>query len=365
MSLKVGIVGLPNVGKSTIFNALTKSSVSSENFPFCTIDPNHGVVPIPDKRLNQITTYIKTEKIIPTVVEFVDIAGLVKGASAGEGLGNTFLSHIRDVDAIIHVVRCFEDNNITHVEGNVDPIRDLEIINTELIIKDLDTLEKRIKKIERQAKSKIKDALEEYNCLIKIQNKLNNNESINKNEFGKNDLKTLKSLALLTLKPMMYLANISEDNLMDENNKILNSFQEYCLLNSLSLVSLCGDIEMQIAIMSDEDQKIFCDEYKLDEPGLNMMIRGAYNLLNLETYFTAGPKEVRAWTIKKNTKAPQGAGVIHTDFERGFIKAEVYHIDDLINYQSESKIKTAGKIRQEGKEYIIQDGDIILFKFNV
>ena len=365
MSLKVGIVGLPNVGKSTIFNALTKSNVSSENFPFCTIDPNHGVVPIPDKRLNQITTYIKTEKIIPTVVEFVDIAGLVKGASAGEGLGNTFLSHIRDVDAIIHVVRCFEDNNITHVEGNVDPIRDLEIINTELIIKDLDTLEKRIKKIERQAKSKIKDALEEYNCLIKIQNKLNNNECINKNEFGKNDLKTLKSLALLTLKPMMYLANISEDNLMDENNKILNSFQEYCLLNSLSLVSLCGDIEMQIAIMSDEDQKIFCDEYKLDEPGLNMMIRGAYNLLNLETYFTAGPKEVRAWTIKKNTKAPQGAGVIHTDFERGFIKAEVYHIDDLINYQSESKIKTAGKIRQEGKEYIIQDGDIILFKFNV
>ena len=365
MSLKVGIVGLPNVGKSTIFNALTKSNVSSENFPFCTIDPNHGVVPIPDKRLNQITTYIKTEKIIPTVVEFVDIAGLVKGASAGEGLGNTFLSHIRDVDAIIHVVRCFEDNNITHVEGNVDPIRDLEIINTELIIKDLDILEKRIKKIERQAKSKIKDALEEYNCLIKIQNKLNNNECINKNEFGKNDLKTLKSLALLTLKPMMYLANISEDNLMDENNKILNSFQEYCLLNSLSLVSLCGDIEMQIAIMSDEDQKIFCDEYKLDEPGLNMMIRGAYNLLNLETYFTAGPKEVRAWTIKKNTKAPQGAGVIHTDFERGFIKAEVYHIDDLINYQSESKIKTAGKIRQEGKEYIIQDGDIILFKFNV
>ena len=365
MSLKVGIVGLPNVGKSTIFNALTKSNVSSENFPFCTIDPNHGVVPIPDKRLNQITSYIKTEKIIPTVVEFVDIAGLVKGASAGEGLGNTFLSHIRDVDAIIHVVRCFEDNNITHVEGNVDPVRDLEIINTELIIKDLDTLEKRIKKIERQAKSKIKEAVEEYNCLIKIQERLNRNDPINKNEFGKSDLKTLKSLSLLTLKPMMYLANISENNLIGNNNIVFNAFKEYCALKNLSLVSLCGDIEMQIAVMSDEDQKIFCDEYGLDEPGLNKMIRGAYKLLNLETYFTAGPKEVRAWTIKKNSKAPKGAGVIHTDFERGFIKAEVYHIEDLITYKSEVAIKTAGKIRQEGKEYIIQDGDIILFKFNV
>ncbi len=365
MSLKVGIVGLPNVGKSTIFNALTKSNVSSENFPFCTIDPNHGVVPIPDKRLNQITSYIKTEKIIPTVVEFVDIAGLVKGASAGEGLGNTFLSHIRDVDAIIHVVRCFEDNNITHVEGNVDPVRDLEIINTELIIKDLDTLEKRIKKIERQAKSKIKEAVEEYNCLIKIQERLNRNDPINKNEFRKSDLKTLKSLSLLTLKPMMYLANISENNLIGNNNIVFNAFKEYCALKNLSLVSLCGDIEMQIAVMSDEDQKIFCNEYGLDEPGLNKMIRGAYKLLNLETYFTAGPKEVRAWTIKKNSKAPKGAGVIHTDFERGFIKAEVYHIEDLITYKSEVAIKTAGKIRQEGKEYIIQDGDIILFKFNV
>ena len=365
MSLKVGIIGLPNVGKSTIFNALTKSSIPSENYPFCTIEPNVGIVQVPDNRLNDIINIVNPENNISAIIEFVDIAGLVKGASQGEGLGNKFLSHIRNVDALVHVVRCFNDDNITHVEGNLDPIRDIETVETELLIKDIESVEKRIKRVSKMAKGNNNEAKIELQFFTDLLEEFNNGilaskiDSIDNIDLFKHDL-----FQLLTYKPIIYLANIDEGSLTDisvNHNlaKLRNQHGEDNILH------LCGKIEMEISEMEDDDKELFLSEYNLSEPGLNRLILKGYELLGLETFFTAGEKEVKAWTIKKGFSAPQAAGVIHTDFERGFIKAEVYTYDDLIKFQSESKIKEQGKLRQEGKDYIVQDGDIIFFKFNV
>ena len=365
MSLSVGIIGLPNVGKSTIFNALTEAKVASENYPFCTIDPNHGIVQVPDKRIEQINSYIETEKIIYNSIEFVDIAGLVKGASTGEGLGNKFLSQIRNVDAIIHVVRCFDSKDITHVDGNVNPVRDIETINTELILKDIESIDKRINNVTKIAKSGDKNAKTELNLLNKINNHLNEGDLIINLKLTEEEKVMLKSFALLTSKPMIFVANISDHDLANENNNHSKALLEYATSKNKTVVELSGSIEMEIAGIDKEDQLEFLKEYGLEESGLNKMIRSAYKILNLETFFTAGPKEIRAWSIPKGASAPNAAGVIHTDFERGFIKAEVYNIEDLIEYKNEENIKSAGKLRQEGKDYIVNDGDIIFFKFNV
>ena len=365
MSLSVGIIGLPNVGKSTIFNALTEAKVASENYPFCTIDPNHGIVQVPDNRIEQINSYIETEKIIYNSIEFVDIAGLVKGASTGEGLGNKFLSQIRNVDAIIHVVRCFESKDITHVDGNVNPVRDIETINTELILKDIESIDKRINNVTKIAKSGDKNAKTELDLLNKINNHLNEGDLIINLELTDEEKVMLKSFALLTSKPMIFVANISDNDLMNENNNHSKALLEYATSKNKTVVELSGSIEMEIAGIDKEDQLEFLKEYGLEESGLNKMIRSAYKILNLETFFTAGPKEIRAWSIPKGASAPNAAGVIHTDFERGFIKAEVYNIEDLIEFKNEENIKSAGKLRQEGKDYIVNDGDIIFFKFNV
>ena len=364
MSLSVGIIGLPNVGKSTIFNALTEAKVASENYPFCTIDPNHGIVQVPDKRIEQINSYIETEKIIYNSIEFVDIAGLVKGASTGEGLGNKFLSQIRNVDAIIHVVRCFDSKDITHVDGNINPVRDIETINTELILKDIESIDKRINNVAKIAKSGDKNAKTELDLLSKINNHLNEGDLIINLELNDEEKVMLKSFALLTSKPMIFVANISDNDLINKNNHS-KALLEYATLKNKTVVELSGSIEMEIAGIDKEDQLEFLKEYGLEESGLNRMIRSAYNILNLETFFTAGPKEIRAWSIPKGASAPNAAGVIHTDFERGFIKAEVYNIEDLIEFKNEENIKSAGKLRQEGKDYIVNDGDIIFFKFNV
>ena len=365
MSLSVGIIGLPNVGKSTIFNALTEAKVASENYPFCTIDPNHGIVQVPDKRIEQINSYIETEKIIYNSIEFVDIAGLVKGASTGEGLGNKFLSQIRNVDAIIHVVRCFDSKDITHVDGNVNPVRDIETINTELILKDIESIDKRINNVTKIAKSGDKNAKTELNLLNKINNHLNEGDLIINLKLTEEEKVMLKSFALLTSKPMIFVANISDHDLANENNNHSKALLEYATSKNKTVVELSGSIEMEIAGIDKEDQLEFLKEYGLEESGLNKMIRSAYKILNLETFFTAGPKEIRAWSIPKGASAPNAAGVIHTDFERGFIKAEVYNIDDLIEFKNEESIKSAGRLRQEGKDYVVNDGDIIFFKFNV
>ena len=361
MSLRIGIVGLPNVGKSTLFNALTKSGIEAENYPFCTIDPNIGIVEVPDKRLTEIDGLINSKKIIKTAIEFVDIAGLVKGASQGEGLGNKFLSNIRNVDAIIHVVRCYENENVTHVEGNIDPKRDIEIIETELILKDLETVTKRIEKIKRDVKAGRK--LEENKLLENLLNHLNNGNNLNQLDI-ENEL--MKELNLLTDKPILFVVNVSEDDIIQtEHTEQLIKLHEYLNSRNENYINICSSLEQEISNLEEEEQKEYLKEFGVEEPVLNSLIRKAYNMLSLHTFFTAGPQEIRAWTIKLNDTAYDAAGKIHTDFQKGFIKAEVYHFSDLVKYKDELAVKEAGLIKQEGKEYIVKDGDIMLFKFNV
>ena len=361
MSLRIGIVGLPNVGKSTLFNALTKSGIEAENYPFCTIDPNIGIVEVPDNRLIEIDSVINSQKIINTAIEFVDIAGLVKGASQGEGLGNKFLSNIRNVDAIIHVVRCYENENVTHVEGSINPKRDIEIIETELILKDIETVSKRLEKIKREVKAGRKK--EENELLENLLSHLNDGKNLN---TLNNDHELMKELNLLTDKPILFVINVSEEDIIDgTNNTALNLLHEYLNSRNENFVNICSSLEQEIAGLEDIEQKEYLEEFGLKEPALNSLIRKAYKMLSLHTFFTAGPQEIRAWTIQINDNAFDAAGKIHTDFQKGFIKAEVYHYLDLLKYKSELSVKEAGLIKQEGKEYIVKDGDIMLFKFNV
>lgn len=366
MGLKTGIVGLPNVGKSTLFNALTASKAEAANYPFCTIDPNVGVVTVPDPRLEEISRFVKPQNQVPTVIEFVDIAGIVTGASQGEGLGNKFLSNIRETDAILHVVRCFADDNVVHVSGSVDPLRDIDVINTELMLADLESVEKRFKKIEKMAQSS-KDAKvkSEFSIVKKIYDALKDGQPARTVVPTEDELPTWKDLQLLTTKPVLYVCNVSEDEFLAGKSEHAAKVAERARTeNNLSL-QICSQMEAEISQLEPSERGEFLSSMGIKEPGLNRLIREAYALLDLITYFTAGEKEVRAWTIRKGTKAPQAAGVIHTDFERGFIRAETYHCEDLFQFKSESAVKEAGKYRSEGKEYVVRDGDIMLFRFNV
>lgn len=367
MSLTAGIVGLPNVGKSTLFNAITKSSVEAANYPFATIDPNVGVVEVPDIRMDKIIELVQPKKSIPTTFEFTDIAGLVKGASNGEGLGNQFLANIREVDAICHVVRCFDSEHIEHVEGSVSPRRDIETINFELIISDLDQIDKRLARIEKKAvQTKDKEALYEVSVLKKVRETLALDKRAIFCDLDSTELEVVKHFRLLTMKPMIYVANMSEEEISTyENNKYYQEVLEVAKEEDTLVVAISANIESEIAQLDAEDQLMFLEEIGLEESGLDALIKVAYNLLGLQTYFTAGVQEVRAWTFKTGMKAPQCAGIIHTDFERGFIKAEVMSYDDLITYQSEQAVKENGRLRIEGKEYIMKDGDIVHFRFNV
>ena len=361
--MKCGIVGLPNVGKSTLFNAITKSGIEAENYPFCTIEPNSGIVEVPDTRLNELAKIVHPEKIQPAIVEFVDIAGLVAGASKGEGLGNKFLANIRETNAILHVVRCFEDDNIVHVDGKINPISDIETINTELILADIESLSKSIEKEKKKSKSGDKESIKKVSLFESVLNHLDQGKLLRDMSLNTDDLKILYPLFLITLKPVMYVANVNEDGF--ENNQHLENVIEYAKNHGSKCIPICAKIESEIADLTDEEKQLFLSELNVTEPGLNLIIRETYSLLNLQTYFTAGVKEVRAWTIKTGYTAPESAGVIHTDFQRGFIKAEVIAFEDYIKFGGELKSKEAGKQRLEGKDYIVKDGDVIHFKFNV
>jgi GTP-binding protein YchF len=364
MALKCGIVGLPNVGKSTLFNCLSNAKAQSANYPFCTIEPNIGTISVPDTRLEKLEELVKPEKVIPTTMEIVDIAGLVKGASKGEGLGNQFLANIRETDAIIHVLRCFEDGNIVHVDGSVDPVRDKEVIDVELQLKDLESIDKRISTISRQVKSGDKDLVKEHDLALRIKSTLEAGNSIRSMDFDEREDEIVKSFQLITSKPVMYLCNVDESSVKD-GNKHVAAVKEAVKNEDAEVLVIGAAIEADIIELDTYDERqMFLDELGLEEVGVNRLIRSAYALLNLDTYFTAGKKEVRAWTIHKGSKAPQAAGVIHTDFEKGFIRAEVMKYNDFVTLGSESAVKDAGKFRVEGKEYEVEDGDVMHFLFN-
>lgn len=366
MALTAGIVGLPNVGKSTLFNAITQAGAESANYPFCTIDPNVGVVEVPDDRLNKLTALVKPKKTVPTAFEFTDIAGIVKGASKGEGLGNQFLSHIRQVDAICHVVRCFQDENVTHVSGKIDPIDDIEIINLELILADLDTVTRRYDRTEKLARQKDKDAVAEFNVMAKLKAGLEEETPARAIEFSDDQLKVVKGLHLLTSKPILYAANVSEDEIVDPDvNENVQKVREFAANEKAEVIVVCAKIEAEIAELDQDEKEMFLEELGIPESGLDLLIKASYDLLGLATYFTAGVQEVRAWTFREGIKAPEAAGIIHTDFERGFIRAETVSYDDLVEAGAMAQAREKGKVRLEGKEYIVKDGDVIHFRFNV